>query len=47
VSELAHALEETLARLDARVGRCSLCKEAEASAFLMRMKDCLARRAAK
>jgi hypothetical protein len=42
-SELARTLEETLARLDGRVGRCARCKDSEAAAFLTRMQDWLSR----
>jgi len=44
VAELVRYLEERLAGLDARTGRCALCRDAEAAAFLNRMKAWLERR---
>jgi hypothetical protein len=43
VTELARVLEARLRDLDARTARCSLCKDAEARAFLNRMRDWLRR----
>jgi len=43
VREVASALEEEIARLDARSARCALCRDAEAVAFLRRMPAWLER----
>lgn len=43
IAELARVLEERLERLDAHQGGCALCKDAEAVAFLARMRDWLRR----
>jgi hypothetical protein len=43
VAELARVLEARLRDLDARTAHCALCNDAEARAFLNRMRDWLRR----
>lgn len=41
VTELARILEQRLERLDEHRGGCTYCRDAEAVAFLARMRDWL------